>query len=294
MEFHKKKIPTIQIRMRAIFDEQFSCTNKALSCPTWYTLLLKATSIITKISSKMADFWIMSTFSVVCCCNFFDLVVVSLLAVCLCARTIGQKLLDSLADTWDFFFCDVLSMLQAIFYPVQVHKDATHIFSMENVVFSSVCVCVSPGKGAVGASVGSAPLQEHHRPQPEAGRGLVSTPSQSSSFHHTDAASTTGSPTRPLSFHPLSVMLPPPTPTPILTQAACTNIHDWCRESDNRWGRRSTEGTEGVFFFSLQRDLTGSNLSVNTQRSNLPMTTRCPLPPRLRLSVWIIHVCAVR
>lgn len=31
----------------------------------------------------------------------------------------GQKLLDSLADTWDFFFGDVLSMLQAIFYPVQ-------------------------------------------------------------------------------------------------------------------------------------------------------------------------------
>ncbi|KAM9771837.1 proline-rich protein 5-like isoform 1-T1 [Syngnathus typhle] len=31
----------------------------------------------------------------------------------------GQKLLDSLADTWDFFFCDVLSMLQAIFFPVQ-------------------------------------------------------------------------------------------------------------------------------------------------------------------------------
>ncbi|XP_065807647.1 proline-rich protein 5 isoform X2 [Labrus bergylta] len=31
----------------------------------------------------------------------------------------GQKLLDSLADTWNFFFCDVLSMLQAIFYPVQ-------------------------------------------------------------------------------------------------------------------------------------------------------------------------------
>ncbi|XP_056281446.1 proline-rich protein 5-like, partial [Pseudoliparis swirei] len=31
----------------------------------------------------------------------------------------GQKLLDTLADTWDFFFCDVLSMLQAIFYPVQ-------------------------------------------------------------------------------------------------------------------------------------------------------------------------------
>ncbi|XP_053575018.1 proline-rich protein 5 isoform X2 [Bombina bombina] len=31
----------------------------------------------------------------------------------------GQKLLDSLAETWDFFFCDVLPMLQAIFYPVQ-------------------------------------------------------------------------------------------------------------------------------------------------------------------------------
>uniref|UniRef100_A0ACB8EBV7 Proline-rich protein 5 n=1 Tax=Sphaerodactylus townsendi TaxID=933632 RepID=A0ACB8EBV7_9SAUR len=31
----------------------------------------------------------------------------------------GQKLLDTLAETWDFFFCDVLPMLQAIFYPVQ-------------------------------------------------------------------------------------------------------------------------------------------------------------------------------
>ncbi|TRY82698.1 hypothetical protein DNTS_018763 [Danionella cerebrum] len=31
----------------------------------------------------------------------------------------GMKLLDSLVDTWDFFFCDVLPMLQAIFYPVQ-------------------------------------------------------------------------------------------------------------------------------------------------------------------------------
>uniref|UniRef100_A0A8C8JF21 Proline rich 5a (renal) n=1 Tax=Oncorhynchus tshawytscha TaxID=74940 RepID=A0A8C8JF21_ONCTS len=31
----------------------------------------------------------------------------------------GQKLLDSLAETWDFFFCDVLNMLQAIFHPVQ-------------------------------------------------------------------------------------------------------------------------------------------------------------------------------
>lgn len=32
----------------------------------------------------------------------------------------GQKLLDCLAETWDFFFCDVLSTLQAVFYPVQV------------------------------------------------------------------------------------------------------------------------------------------------------------------------------
>ncbi|XP_012590554.1 PREDICTED: proline-rich protein 5 [Condylura cristata] len=35
----------------------------------------------------------------------------------------GQKLLDSLAQTWDFFFSDVLPTLQAIFYPVQgVHE----------------------------------------------------------------------------------------------------------------------------------------------------------------------------
>lgn len=33
---------------------------------------------------------------------------------------IGQKLLDSLAETWDFFFSDVLPTLQAVFYPVQV------------------------------------------------------------------------------------------------------------------------------------------------------------------------------
>nr|XP_058936922.1 proline-rich protein 5 isoform X3 [Kogia breviceps] len=35
----------------------------------------------------------------------------------------GQKLLDSLAETWDFFFSDVLPTLQAVFYPVQgVHE----------------------------------------------------------------------------------------------------------------------------------------------------------------------------
>lgn len=32
-------------------------------------------------------------------------------------------------------------------------------------------------------------------------------------------------------------------------------------------------------FVFLQRDLTGSNLSVNTERSNLPMTNQCPLHP---------------
>lgn len=37
----------------------------------------------------------------------------------------GQKLLDSLAETWDFFFSDVLPTLQAIFYPVQVRRDGS-------------------------------------------------------------------------------------------------------------------------------------------------------------------------
>lgn len=36
----------------------------------------------------------------------------------------GQKLLDSLAETWDFFFSDVLPTLQAVFYPVQVSRPA--------------------------------------------------------------------------------------------------------------------------------------------------------------------------
>lgn len=122
---------------------------------------------------------------------------------CLCV--IGQKLLDSLADTWDFFFCDVLSMLQAIFYPVQVHthkQPYTHshayILLKKLCVDLCVCVCVSSGKGAISASAGSAPLQEHHHSQPETGRGSVSTPSQSSSFYHTDAANTTGTHTQDL------------------------------------------------------------------------------------------------
>ena len=32
----------------------------------------------------------------------------------------GQRLLDSLAETLDFFFSDVLPTMQAVFYPVQV------------------------------------------------------------------------------------------------------------------------------------------------------------------------------
>lgn len=45
-----------------------------------------------------------------------------------CFGCAGQKLLDSLAETWDFFFCDVLSMLQAIFHPVQVCDRKIEVF----------------------------------------------------------------------------------------------------------------------------------------------------------------------
>ncbi|EPQ04237.1 Proline-rich protein 5 [Myotis brandtii] len=41
--------------------------------------------------------------------------------------TAGQKLLDSLAETWDFFFSDVLPTLQAIFYPVQGKEPPEHL-----------------------------------------------------------------------------------------------------------------------------------------------------------------------
>lgn len=64
---------------------------------------------------------------------------------------------------------------------------------IENCIHVCLCLCVFSGKGALCASVGSAPLQEHHHPQPETGRGSVSTPSQSPSFYHTDAANTAGS-----------------------------------------------------------------------------------------------------
>nr|XP_029523744.1 proline-rich protein 5 isoform X1 [Oncorhynchus nerka] len=42
----------------------------------------------------------------------------------------GQKLLDSLAETWDFFFCDVLNMLQAIFHPVQGKEPSVRQLSL--------------------------------------------------------------------------------------------------------------------------------------------------------------------
>lgn len=58
---------------------------------------------------------------------------------------IGQKLLDSLADTWDFFFCDVLSMLLAIFYPVQVRtRSHANILLIKLCVDTCVCVCMCP------------------------------------------------------------------------------------------------------------------------------------------------------
>nr|XP_028584532.1 proline-rich protein 5 isoform X2 [Podarcis muralis] len=42
----------------------------------------------------------------------------------------GQKLLDTLAETWDFFFSDVLPMLQAIFYPVQGKEPSVRQLSL--------------------------------------------------------------------------------------------------------------------------------------------------------------------
>ncbi len=72
------------------------------------------------------------------------------------------------------------------------HTNTPHmlIFSSQNSVLT--CACVSAGKGAVSASVGSASLQKHHHAQPQTGRGSVSTPGKSSSFYHSDAANTTG------------------------------------------------------------------------------------------------------
>lgn len=152
----------------------------------------------------------------------------------------------------------------------------THIvISLYNsYVDKRVDMCVSLGKGAIGASVGSAPLQEHHHPKPETGRGALSTPGQSSSFYHTDAANTTGT-------HTLSN-----------TQ----HKHPCLMWEEDKWQQMGKE----VEFFFLQRDLTGSNLSASTEYSCLPMTTKYPLHPGSVwvclsecLSVWITHVYAV-
>lgn len=61
---------------------------------------------------------------------------------------IGQKLLDSLAETWDFFFCDVLTMLQAIFHPVQVQSSHPVWNNWSDISYNSgVCVFMaSQGK----------------------------------------------------------------------------------------------------------------------------------------------------
>lgn len=58
----------------------------------------------------------------------------------------GQKLLDSLAETWDFFFCDVLSMLQAIFHPVQVHNLLDRVQLLFLLHFVTSCVLSVQGK----------------------------------------------------------------------------------------------------------------------------------------------------
>ncbi|XP_035577645.1 proline-rich protein 5 isoform X4 [Canis lupus dingo] len=88
----------------------------------------------------------------------------------------GQKLLDSLAETWDFFFSDVLPTLQAIFYPVQGGGRGT----------------LSAGQGAVGAPAGPAALPEHHHPEREAGGRAGPHPRPRAPRHRPDAAGAAG------------------------------------------------------------------------------------------------------
>lgn len=57
----------------------------------------------------------------------------------------GQKLLDSLAETWDFFFSDVLPTLQAIFYPVQVNGPCGH--GMPGAPATTHLSTLSPARG---------------------------------------------------------------------------------------------------------------------------------------------------
>ncbi|XP_067906945.1 proline-rich protein 5-like isoform X3 [Heterodontus francisci] len=66
----------------------------------------------------------------------------------------GQKLLDTVAEIWDFFFCDILPMLQAIFYPVQgVHesKGVTGDYLRLELLIQKV---VSPYLGTYGLHMG--------------------------------------------------------------------------------------------------------------------------------------------
>ncbi|XP_072598251.1 proline-rich protein 5 isoform X2 [Vulpes vulpes] len=88
----------------------------------------------------------------------------------------GQKLLDSLAETWDFFFSDVLPTLQAIFYPVQGGGRGT----------------LSAGQGAVSAPAGPAALPEHHHPEREAGGRAGPHPRPRAPRHRPDAAGAAG------------------------------------------------------------------------------------------------------
>lgn len=112
----------------------------------------------------------------------------------------GQKLLDSLAETWDFFFCDVLSMLQAIFHPVQVHDLPKiqlvffffiAVFAVQRIISMSF-LCA--GQGALCPTASSASLQKHHSPECEVRGRPVSTSGPCAPLSHTDAAYSTGRP----------------------------------------------------------------------------------------------------
>lgn len=167
-----------------------------------------------------------------------------------------------------------------------------------------VDVCLSSGKRALSASVGSSSLQEHYHPQPETGWSFVSTPSQSSSFYHTDAANTAGTSVFIFSFSSsFALQSLSSTNTPSDTELSQTNIHDWCRvREEGKLQQMEERGAEGYRELFLQGDLTGSNLSVNTEHSNLPMTTQCPSHPAcvwkfvsmfVRVKYPCLH-CAIR
>lgn len=121
-----------------------------------------------------------------------------------------------------------------------------------------VCVCVSLGKRAVGASVGSAPLQEHHHPQPETGRGSVSTSSQSSSFYHTNAANTTGTHPTSHTHTPTSLCLTISHAISYTHMFSYTNTHNaWCLVSEEgKWQQmgeqRSRPGTGSCWGISQE------------------------------------------